>query len=316
MTTHLILYGDSPFLIDEAVKKYTNEWQKPVELLPKKLSAEDFLSTMQGVSLFSAGGTAYVWHDPDLLGSTGDDDAVSMCSQALEGATRHGHHVVMVCRGNLDNRRKMTKAILAHATAQPCMQLKEWEHEKWLSWVHSRLRLASDHPVDSGVAEALLATIGYDYGSLTQGIRNLFLYVGEAVPTIADVTACNAKGETSVFDLLEALRSGVNKKSLGLLRALLDSGEEPVAMIGLISSQWRLYLQILDGLQRKQSFAAMAKAIGRQPYYLEKLSGEVRRGYTVDTLIKGLSLLHMADVAIKSGKQGPKEALLLALSRV
>jgi DNA polymerase-3 subunit delta len=316
MTAHRILYGDSPFLVDEAVQQHIKTWQKPVEILPKNMSATDFLNTVQGVSLFSSGGTVYLWQDPDLLSSTGDDEAVSTCESALAAASMHGHHVLMVLKGNLDNRRKMTKAILTHATAEACMQFKEWEHEKWLSWVQHRLRAAFATPVSPTVAEALLATIGYDYGSLTQGVRNLRLYVGEKPPTTADVTACNAKGGASVFDLLEALRLGVTQKTLGLLRELLDAGEEPVAMIGLISSQWRLYLQILDGLQRKQSFAAMAKAIGRQPYYLEKLSGEVRRGYSVDKLISGLSLLHAADVAIKSGKQGAKEALLLALSRV
>jgi len=316
MTAHLIIHGDSPFLIDEAVQHHIKTWQKPVEILPKNLSATDFMMAVQGVSMFSMGGTVYIWQDPDLLASTGDDAAVNQCEQALAAATEHGHHVLIVVRGNLDNRRKMTKAILAHATPQPCMQLKEWEHEKWLSWVQARLRAASEQSIATEVAEALLATIGYDYGSLSQGIRNLLLYVGEKTPTTADVTACNAKGSASVFDLLEALRLGVNKKTLGLLTQLLESGEEPVAMIGLISSQWRLYLQILDGLQRKQSFAAIAKTIGRQPYYLEKLSGDIRRGYTVAKLMAGMVLLHGADLAIKSGKQKPGDALLLALSRV
>jgi DNA polymerase-3 subunit delta len=101
---------------------------------------------------------------------------------------------------------------------------------------------------------------------------------------------------------------------MGLLTQLLQSGEEPIAMMGLMVSQWRLYLQILDGLQRRESFATMAKSIGRQPYYLEKLSGDIRKGYTVAKLTRGLCVMHEADVDIKSGRKRPEEALLLATS--
>ncbi len=320
MTAHYILYGDSPFLIDEAVQQHIRTWQKPVELLPKNLSATDFLATLQGVSLFATGGTTYLWQEPDLMSTSSDDDTPALCDQALKAATTHGHHVLIVLKGNLDNRRKITKVILSHAVASPCMQLKEWEHEKWLTWVQQRLRLAGESPQRPPsapqVAEALLATIGYDYGALSQGIRNLLLYVGTQAPTTADVIACNAKGSASVFELLEALRMGITKKTMGLLTQLLDSGEEPIAMIGLMTSQWRLYIQILDGLQRKESFGTIAKNIGRQPYYLEKLAGDIRKGYTLTKLIACLRVMHDADVAIKSGKQRPEEALLLALSRV
>ena len=320
MTAHYILYGDSPFLIDEAVQQHLRTWAKPVELLPKNLSATDLLTTVQGLSLFATGGNAYLWQEPDLMSSVGDDDTPTLCDQALKAATAHGHHFLLVLKGNLDNRRKITKVMLTHATAQPCMQLKDWEHEKWLAWVQQRLRLASDAQqrphVSPQVAEALLATIGYDYGPLSQGIRNLMLYVGTQAPTTADVIACNAKGSASVFELLEALRMGITPKTMFLLTQLLAAGEDAIAMIGLMTSQWRLYLQILDGLHRKESFATIAKNIGRQPYYLEKLAGDIRKGYTLSKLIACLRVMHDADVAIKSGKQRPEEALLLALSRV
>lgn len=311
---HFIVYGDAPFLIEETVQVRVQASGLPTAVLKKQTTPHELLNEVQQVSLFAQASTLYLWQEPDFLTRTGDEE-FALWEKGFKVAATYGHVIGIVFRGNLDNRRKSTKMLLQHAEAIPCMQFKEWEHDKWLTWVQQRVRKLTQKPCDREVCEALLTSVGYDYGILHQTIVNVGLYSREKTILVSDVLACTSTSSVSVFELLEALRKGVSPVAVRLLMGLVASGEEPVAMIGLIASQWRLYLQILEGLAQKQTISVIAKTVARQPYYIEKLVADIRLGYKIPSLTRGLIALHAADLAIKSGRQKPEEALLIAMSQ-
>lgn len=132
--------------------------------------------------------------------------------------------------------------------------------------------------IEPAAAARLAEMVGTDTRQAGMEISKLLAYVNWERPVRAsDVEAvCIVAAQQSVFDFVDALSQGNGKSAQKLLHRLLEN-EDPFALWGMVTRQFRLLIQtreILDGRGNKDD---VARALGVHPFVAEKTSGQARR---------------------------------------
>jgi len=161
-----------------------------------------------------------------------------------------------------------------------------------------------------GAVNLLMALVGDDFRQLIYNVEKLALFVGEREEVgVKDVEAL--VGETrvrSIFQLTDAVSSRNLDLSLRCLTSLLESGEEPLAVIGMLSRQIRLLIRAKALQERSISVSRMAHELNLPPRVTAALA-EQGASRSWRELSSALQSLSDADLAIKTGR-GAAPALL------
>ncbi len=152
-------------------------------------------------------------------------------------------------------------------------------------------------------AAALLGTyVGDDPRLAAQEIEKLLAYVNyqRAVePDDIDTLVAYA-GETSVFDMVDALGARNGQEAQRLLHRLLEQ-DDPLRLFGMIVRQFRLLLITRELLDAGNRESEIASAIKSPPFVVRKLMGQVRN-FSLPQLETIYHKLLDIDEGIKTGK--------------
>jgi DNA polymerase III subunit delta len=182
----------------------------------------------------------------------------------------------------------------------------------WNIWLQSFLRAAGKEMEDSA-RELLTEWTAGSLSELKHSIERAALFAGgettirrEHIRAVAFRVA-----PEDVFRFTAGLLSGDRSGSLSLLETLLRQGEEPLALIGLLSRQYRWLLGILAHRAEGKADTAIASAAGIFPAAGRILFPASRR-LGSKGVIRGLSALAEADHGLKSSRL-PKDLLMAGL---
>lgn len=152
-------------------------------------------------------------------------------------------------------------------------------------------------------AAALLGTfVGGDPRLAAQEIEKLLAYVNYQRPVEPDDVEYLVAyaGETSVFDMVDALGARNGREALRLLHHLLEE-DDPLRLFGMVVRQFRLLLltrELLDAGNREADIASALKTPG---FVARKLVGQVR-SFSLPQLEAIFHKLLDIDEAIKTGQ--------------
>jgi DNA polymerase III subunit delta len=152
-------------------------------------------------------------------------------------------------------------------------------------------------------AAALLASfIGDDPRLAAQEIEKLLAYVNYQRPVAPDDIEYLVAyaGETSVFDMVDALGARNGREALRLLHRLLEE-DDPLRLFGMVVRQFRLLLltrELLDAGNREPDIASALKT---PSFVVRKLLGQVR-SFSMPQLEAVYHKLLEIDEAIKTGQ--------------
>jgi DNA polymerase-3 subunit delta len=152
-------------------------------------------------------------------------------------------------------------------------------------------------------AAALLGSyVGDDPRLATQEIEKLLAYVNYQRPVEPDDVEYLVAyaGETSIFDMVDALGARDGRKAQRLLHHLLE-GDDPLRLFGMITRQFRLLLLTRELLDAGYREPEIASAIKSPPFVVRKLVGQVCN-FTMPQLEAIYHKLLDIDEAIKTGK--------------
>lgn len=115
-------------------------------------------------------------------------------------------------------------------------------------------------------AQLLVRLVGEDLGALVRELEKAALWAGSAGGEIG-VDAVNAVVGAhrlrSIFDLTRALERRAFGPALALLEALLDSGEEPLGVVGMLAREVRLTWLAKEWLRQGKSPEEIARLLRR-----------------------------------------------------
>ncbi len=104
-----------------------------------------------------------------------------------------------------------------------------------------------------------------------------------------------------IFRLVSGVLSGDRALALTMTETLLEQGEEPIAMVGLLARQYRWLLGILALRAEGKADAAIASELGIFPMAAKALFPASRR-LGGKGVVKGLAALALADHSLKSSR--------------
>jgi len=176
------------------------------------------------------------------------------------------------------------------------------------NWIRSQAKERGgefSHP-----AAALLgAYVGEDPRLATQEIEKLLAYINYQRPVEPDDVEYLVAyaGETSVFDMVDALGTRNGREAQRLLHLLLEQ-DEPLRLFGMVVRQFRLLLLTRELLDAGYRDTDIASAIKSPPFVVRKLMGQVGN-FSLPQLEAIYHKLLDIDEAIKTGQTDGDVAL-------
>ena len=188
------------------------------------------------------------------------------------------------------------------------------ERDRWCQrWIQERAR-QQGKSLSPEAALLLLNLQGPDLLRLGQEVDKLCLFVGQE-GEIALETVESLVGEAKVREIFELTRAVSRRNvegALRCLRKLLEMGEAPLGILGMLARQVRLLLRAKELLMQSHPPAEIPRLLGvPRPFVSEILEGA--KASSLPRLEQGLGRLLDLDRALKSWGRGQSLYLELAV---
>ncbi|MEE0298350.1 MAG: DNA polymerase III subunit delta [Christensenellales bacterium] len=213
-----------------------------------------------------------------------------------------------------DKRKKLCQTLMKLPGAVSFDTLSDARLAQWMNQTLKPL----GKKMDAQACAQLAFTSGRDLTMLHGELQKLAAYAGdrteitqEDIERIATHTA-----ECTVFAMVDALVDGQAQQAFSLLSVLLESGEERLGVLALITRQYRQMMYAKDMMDSRMPQAQMMKALGVPSFALNKLMRRAGRR-TMEQLRGQLELCVQTDYDIKRGavrEEAGLDRLMLALT--
>jgi DNA polymerase-3 subunit delta len=209
--------------------------------------------------------------------------------------------IVIFVADEVNGNRKVGKLLRNKTVSVEFTPLNEADAEKWV-----RDRLAElDAQMDERTLRHFISLIGSDVRRLTIETAKL---ATAALPDsvinidLVDSLVSNVR-EISNFDLTESMIAGNKAKAIKVLEKILNDGAEPLALLGLMSYNYRQVLMVKDMMERGRDSNDVSRVLGLRYQEKEKFLAAARRA-KFDRIKRAVVRLAETDVAIKTSVGG------------
>ncbi|MGG5739029.1 MULTISPECIES: DNA polymerase III subunit delta [Bacillus cereus group] len=213
----------------------------------------------------------------------------------------------------LDERKKITKLLKKTADVVEANAMQVQDVQKW---VVSRAEEAHVY-VDNAAVSLLLELVGSNVTMLAKEMDKLTLYVGMGGEITSKLVAelVPKSVEQNVFALTEKVVKKDIAGAMQILDGLFTQQEEPIKLLALLVSQFRLLNQVKELQQRGYGQNQIASHIGVHPYRV-KLAMNQTKFFSFEELKRVILELAEADYSMKTGKMDKKLVLEFFLMRL
>ncbi len=204
---------------------------------------------------------------------------------------------------------KKHEATVVHCEVPPTKALPRWIQQR--TQYHKG-------KIAPRAASVLAQNIGPNLLLLDQEIQKLLLYCGEGKTiTLEDVQVLVPYVQSAdvIFSLVDAIGQRNPRTAARHLHRLLDVGEHPLGIFGMVARQFRLLIQIRWLLDQRVGEQESAKRLKLHPFITKKVRGQATH-FTPQQLRQAYQLLVDNDLAIKIGQLPPDTALDLLITQL
>jgi len=192
------------------------------------------------------------------------------------------------------------------------------QKKKLSRWIEQRVKKRGGQ-ISAAANATLAAFVGSDLRLLDQEIEKLSVYVNGAHPINEDDVRLLVSyvQEANVFEMVDALGQRDGQRAARLLHQLLDDGEHPLALLGMIVRQFRIMIQVKELGGKGLSQQDVAARLKLHPFVVKKAVRQAMN-FSMEQLETVYGRLLETDVAIKTGQMDEVLALdmlVVGLSR-
>lgn len=218
-----------------------------------------------------------------------------------------------VYQNKLDERKKITKTLKKTSKLAKVEQMSEQEIKNWIkNKLHENFK-----DIKQDALDFFIELTGINFNIVSQELEKIILFLGERT-TInkKDVEEIiNRSLEQNVFLLTEYIQKGEKYKAIQLIKDLIVMKEEPIKLLALITSNYRLYYQCKILSRKGYSGQQIAKTINVHPYRVKLALNQVKH-YQLTHLLNIIDQCAETDYKLKSSymdKQLILELFILSL---
>ena len=201
------------------------------------------------------------------------------------------------------------KAALADRERGHVKEFRPPTSGKLRRWITDRVERKGGE-IEASAAEELAAFVGSDLRLLDQELDKLVAYVDGARPITKDDVhlLVSYVQEANVFEMVDALGRRDGEQAIRLLHRLLEDGEHPLSLLGMIVRQFRIMIQVKDLVERGVPSKKIGAQLGLHPFVGEK-GLQQSRNFSMEQLETIYRKLLETDLAIKTGQMDQVLAL-------
>jgi DNA polymerase-3 subunit delta len=176
-------------------------------------------------------------------------------------------------------------------------------------WIADRVERKGGK-IEAPAAEELAAFVGSDLRLLDQELDKLISYVDRGRPiTKADVhLLVSYVQQANVFEMVDALGRRDGEQAIKLLHRLLEGGNHPLSLLGMIVRQFRIMIQVRDLAERGVPSKKIGAQLGLHPFVAKK-GLQQSRNFSMEQLETIYHKLLETDLDIKTGQMDQVLAL-------
>ena len=298
-----LVTGD-PFLADEALERIRDEEGTD------PLSETRLQGSATGAEIVEAASTASLFSDRRLVVV---EEAEDLDKAAAEAVARYleapspDNILVFVSGG----RTKIDALVKKSGTV---IALDPPKGRSLATWVRQRAA-AHKLKVDDRAAYALTDSVGNGLRDIDAALGQLAVALGDGAKVSADAVrrAFPRHADERTFAFTDAVGERKLAPAVVALRRLLDQGDEPLALFGVLTAHLRRLLRArpyADAGPRD-----VASALGMPEWRAKKMIAQVR-SYREDELVDALQLLATTDLDMKGEFPSPDAALERAVMKI
>ena len=172
--------------------------------------------------------------------------------------------------------------------------------------------------IEPRAALLLAQNIGTNLLLLDQEVQKLLLYVEQGATVMVDdvlVMVPYVQSADVIFQMVDALGQRDARLAATHLHRLLDVGEHPLGIFGMMVRQFRLLIQVHWMSDRRQTQAQIVSRLKLHPYVVSKIYAQAAR-FSAAQLRVAYRLLHCSDVAVKRGEVPVELALDMLIAQL
>ncbi|BBW95533.1 DNA polymerase III subunit delta [Geobacillus sp. FSL W8-0032] len=316
-----LLYGSEPFLLTETYERIVKaaldegerEWNFAVydcEETPVEMALEE----AETVPFFGERRVVVVKH-PYFFTSEKEKEIehnLAKLEAYVNAPAPFSIVIFFAPYDKLDERKKITKLAKERCEVVVASSLGEAELRAWV-----RRRIESEGPsISEEAIDVLLRRAGTQLSVLANETEKLALFAGPGgVVEAAAVERLVARApEENVFVLVEQVAKRDIPGALRTLVDLLGHQEEPIKMLALLASHFRLLSQVKWLAQTGYGQTQIASALNVHPFRVKLALAQAAR-FSEQELVEAINDLADVDHQVKSGAMDRRLALELLLMR-
>ena len=221
--------------------------------------------------------------------------------------------VIMAPYEKLDERKKISKLLKRQAEVLEANPLNE---KDLTQWVMERAR-TFDVTFQGGPIQELIQLTGTNLMIITQEVDKICLYVGKGgVVTEEDIHILVPRSlEQNIFTLIEKIVQRKLSEALRIFYDLIQNNEEPIKILSLLATQFRLIYQVKELARRGYGQPQIAGNLKVHPYRVKLAAGQARL-FSDAELSSIINQLAEMDYEIKNGKIDKKLSLELFIMKL
>ncbi|PAD90814.1 DNA polymerase III subunit delta [Shouchella clausii] len=238
---------------------------------------------------------------------------ISALEAYLDSPAQETVLVVVAPYEKLDERKKITKKLKKQTSAIDVNPLDEKETFAWMEAIAKQEGVA----IEQDAKQLLYKHTGPNLMLLHRELEKCMLYGEDGDPVTASIVdeLVAETVEQSVFTVIDYTAKGRAGDAVRLYHQLLRQKEEPLAILALLTRQFRQFFQVKTRLAKGYTQKEMASQLKLHPYVV-KLAMQQVKALTTTQLRQALIVCEETDYAIKTGQADKELAVELLLLRL
>ncbi len=224
-------------------------------------------------------------------------------------------HLIFTEQRPLSKRNAVLK--LAQKQKNPVLLCELPKANRLPQWIQQRTQKYGGR-IEARAAAMLAQNIGGNLRILDQEIQKLLLYCADSKMITAqdvEIMVPYVQSADVIFNLVDAVGQRNPRNAAIYLHRLLEVGEHPLGIFGMIVRQFRLLIQVRWLVDRQYSAQEIVARLKLHPYVARKVQAQAIH-FTPDQLKHAYRLLAESDLAIKQGQLSAEAALDLLIAQL
>ncbi|MCA1031819.1 DNA polymerase III subunit delta [Bacillus timonensis] len=318
-----LLYGTENFLINETKELIVNGIL-PEEERDFNLSQYDLEETAIEVALedaetlpFMGEKRVIIVKNPYFLTAEKGKEKVEHNIQKLEeyikAPSPYSHFIIIAPYEKLDERKKITKLLKKEAETVETNSLSDSDLRLW---INERTTI-NQVTISNAAVQKLLQLTGSNLMVITNEVDKLSLYVGQYGEIDEEVVRLLVARslEQNIFELIEHAVNRKLSEALRIFYDLLNQNEEPIKILSLLASQFRLIYGVKELSQKGYGQQQIATTLKVHPFRVKLAAGQAKM-FSSKELTNIIEQLAEADFDMKNGKMDKQLILELFLMKL